>query len=134
MSKYQNKSFIAISAIWYERFLECSRTDGTDEFVNSVYRYKNSLVDLGDDNLAIKKIVQDFYDKTWMPRFVKEVERVCHSENISKNDSSSITVIQKEIEKDFIVDLYMFINQTIQDSGIGWQMQDSTFSYLLSQE
>lgn len=114
--------FIQVSAIWYERFLECSRTQGTPIFPSSVWRFYHSLLDLGKKELAIQSIVADYYFKEWLPELRNKV-----NERMEKEISDSAGIlkgIEIEEEANTIVNLFDFIKQTIQDSGIGWQIGD----------
>ena len=124
--------FIAVSAIWYERFLECSRTQGTDEFSSSVWRFYHSLLNLGENDLAIKNIVVKYTDNIWRPkleqRFGEEVEKITSSTRGVKH------FIRGFVEKELIVQLFEFMIQTIQDSGIGWPTQDEMQGFHIKQE
>lgn len=122
MGKYKDKSFIAISAIWYERFLECSRTYGTEYFVGSVWKFYHSLLNIGDDELAIKDVVRKYHNEVWKPKLQEVSNLECEQNNISINDSGSRDVIYQQNEKEMIVDLFEYIIQTIQDSGVGFQI------------
>lgn len=108
--------FIAISAIWYERFLECSRTYGTSEYPHSVWRFYHSLLNLGTDKLAIKTIIQNYVENEWEPMtlylLIKQTRYTTDSDVINHN--------RKQIELQHIHLVFDHIVQTIQDSGIGW--------------
>ena len=130
MKNYQDKQNVAVSAIWYERFLECSRTFGTNEFPNSVMRFYHSLLDLNDDDLAILKRVTEWKKKTWEPKIEEMVNQVRQQ----TNDIDTIDFERKQIIKDHIHELFTFIIQTIQDSGIGWHTSDSIQSFNITQE
>jgi len=123
-------SYVAISAIWYERFLECSRTFGTDEFVKSVWRFYHSLLNLDADDLAIYTKVTSYLNEVWNPNFAEVVK-----ENTRfLNDISSIEHERDMIEAQLISELYHFIIQTIQDSGIGWTTREEMQKFNISQE
>jgi len=130
MKNYQDKQYLAISAIWYERFLECSRTFGTSEFTNSVLRFYHSLINLDHDDLAILDIVTEWKKKTWEPKIKEMVDQVRRQ----TNDIDTIDFERKQIIKDNIHELFTFIIQTIQDSGIGWHTSDSMQSFNITQE
>lgn len=125
-------SYIAISAIWYERFLECSRTHGTDGFPGSVWRFYHSLLNLGADNLAIKKQVDDYILNVWQPELEKKLEIEYRK---TKSQTTGIKqFIRKFVEQEHITNLFSFMIQIIQDSGIGWPTQDEMQNYMISQE
>lgn len=114
--KQHDKGFVAISAIWYERFLECSRTCRTSEFPNSVWRFYHSLINLDDKELAIKNIVTDYINDKWQPK----INNIVEQNTINTTDDSSIDVEYRLVESHLITELFEFIIQTIQDSGVGW--------------
>ena len=137
MVEYKKKQFIAVSAVWFERFLECSRTHGTQEFPKSVWRFYHSLLNLGEEKLAIKNIVGDYYKNTWYPNFIETVKADCTRSNVSTDqdyDMSNRKLIYDGNERVQIVHLYEFIIQTIQDSGVGWPTQEEMQHFLISQE
>jgi len=115
----KDSGFIAVSAIWYERFLECSRTCMTSEFVNSVWRFYHSLINLDSENdkLAIKDMVRNYVENVWRPKINKIIEDNTHY----TNDSDVIRLESRLVESQYIHEVFDFIIQTIQDSGIGWQ-------------
>jgi len=127
------KAFVAVSAIWFERFLECSRVQGTELFPKSVWRFYHSLLNLGENELAIKDIIKDYYNSTWKPKLELAAEMECKRERISINNTSSRSVIYQENEAELIIELFEFITQTIQDSGVGWPTKEEmqTFTYSL---
>ena len=125
---------VPISVIWYERFLECSRTYRTDDFVDSVWRFYYSLVNIGKNELAIRDIVQKYYDTVWKPTFMARVNYECEQEFIGASNNSTRDLIYYQNEKDMIVQLFQFITQTIQDSGKGWPTKEELQSYMLTQE
>jgi len=128
--KNWDKQYVAVSAIWYERFLECSRTCGTSEFPNSVMRFYHSLLNLNKDDLAILDIVTEYKKKTWNPKIEQLVDQVKQH----TNDIDTIDFERKQIIKDHIHELFTYIIQTIQNSGIGWHTQDSMQSFNITQE
>ena len=130
MKNWDKQQYLAISAIWYERFLECSRTCGTSEFPSSVMRFYHSLLNLNDDDLAILDIVTEWKKKTWEPKIKEMVDQVRRQ----TNDIDTIDFERKQIIKDHIHELFTFIIQTIQDSGIGWHTSDSMQSFNITQE
>lgn len=70
MSSIKSKSpFVAVSAVWFERYLECSRTHGTEVFPRSVWRFCHSLLNLGEGKLAVKDIVDKYIAEVWSPYF-----------------------------------------------------------------
>lgn len=112
----KNFNAIAISAIWYERFLECSRTQGTSEYPASVWRFYHSLLNLGNDKIAIKDKVDKYLVDEWKP----EVNYYVEKNTTHTTDVDVIEGERKLMEASFIHKLFNFIAQTIQDSGIGW--------------
>lgn len=130
MMKYQNKSFVAISAIWYERFLECSRTYGTGEFSSSVWRFYHSLLDLDNDELNIKSKVKGFIEDEWRPM----VADVVRSNTYMTSDPGVIDTERDIAESQYIDQVFDFIIQAIQDSGIGWTTQDNVQNFNITQE
>jgi hypothetical protein len=127
--KQHEKGFVAISAIWYERYLECSRTCMTNEFPNSVWRFYHSLLNLDDDEMAIKKIVTEYINKTWQPK----INKIVYDNTINTTDESSIDVEHRLVESQYINELFGFIIQTIQDSGVGWPTQQDIDQYFINQ-
>lgn len=125
-------SFLAVSAIWYERFLECSRTCMTSEFVNSVWRFYRSLINLDSDNeqFAIKNKIRDYVENVWQPN----INRVVEENTRYTNDGDVIRLERQLVEAQYIHEVFEFIIQTIQDSGIGWNVSSDAYNYLLSQE
>jgi len=137
MVDYKKKQFIAISAVWFERFLECSRTHGTKEFPHSVWRFYHSLLNLGEEELAIKNLVGNYYTDIWYPNFIETIEADCERSNVSMDmdyDMSNRKLIYDGNEQIQIVHLFEFIIQTIQDSGVGWPTQEEMQHFLIQQE
>jgi len=116
--------------IWYERFLECSRTQGTSEFSKSVWRFYSSLLNLDDKELAIKSKVDDYVDNIWKPEIKKVVRNHIHG----STNSGIINAEWKIVEKQNIHLVFDFIIQTIQDSGLGWPTKDDIQRFQISQE
>jgi hypothetical protein len=119
--KPESSRFVSVTAIWYERYLECSRTYGTDVFSDSVWRFYHSLLNLAEGKLAIRDMVDDYLKNIWYPKINKIV---------AKNTEGFTDVTNRDMEKqitesEYIFEVFDFIKQTIQDSGVGWQ----TFSY-----
>ena len=119
--KQDHKGFIAISAIWYERFLECSRTYGTGEYPSSVWRFYHSLLNLGDDKLAIKDIIQNYVENNWEPTTKYLLAKLSRY----TTDSDVVNHNKKQIELQHIHLVFDMIVQTIQDSGIGWTISNT---------
>lgn len=115
-------SFLAVSAIWYERFLECSRTCMTSEFTNSVWRFYRSLLNLDSENerFAIKDKVRDYVEEVWQPN----VNRIVERNTRYTNDEDVIRLESQLVEAQHIYEVFEFIIQAIQDSGIGWQVMN----------
>ena len=122
--------FIAISAIWYERFLECSRTYGTGEYPSSVWRFYHSLLNLGKDELAIKDIIQDYVENDWEPR----IKYILTKTTQYTTDPGVINFNQKTLEAQYIHEIFDMIVQTIQDSGIGWTITEQMQQFMITQE
>ena len=128
---------IAVAAVWYERYVECSRTQGYKGFPNSVWRFFHSLTNLGEDKLAIKNIVKDYIDNVYQPELINKVVKACIDENITLNqafDESNRRKIYELIENVHIVELFSFIVQTIQDSGVGWPTEKQMETYRIQQD
>jgi hypothetical protein len=130
---YKNR-YLAISAIWFERYLECSRTLGTEEFPNSVWRFYHSLLNLDEKELAIKNKVRNYYLNEWKPRLDKNVKENLLEEQIKNNDLTIVNLFYKLNEKQMIVELFEFIIQTIQDSGVGWPTTEEIQQFTITQE
>ena len=130
---YKNR-YLAISAIWFERFLECSRTYGTEEFPDSVWRFYHSLLNLDEKELAIKDKVRKFYVDDWKPRLDARVRESLMEEQIKNNDLSIVNLFYKLNEKQMVVELFEFIIQAIQDSGVGWPTTEEIEHFNISQE
>jgi len=127
MKKYEKQN-IAISAIWYERYLECSRTYMTSVFHDSVMRFYLSLLDIDDDSKAIWTKVNNYYKDVWLPKVKRQVER-------NTGDTYDEGIIQEEykiVRSQFIDELFRFIIQTIQDSGVGWELMQRGIGYDIS--
>jgi hypothetical protein len=128
------KSNIAISVIWYERYLECSRTYKTDLFSDSVWRFHISLINLGEDKLAIKKKVDDYLENIWRPKLKQDVEEALENDHIQINNQQLVRHYYNLFEDSNIKDLFQYITQTIQDSGIGWPTPQEMQEYIIGQE
>ena len=123
---------LAVVSIWYERYLECSRTHGTQEFIKSVWRFYHSLLNIGDDKLAIKNIVREYINDTWYPYVLERVEQELQQQgNISMGAKQKIKQLVMNEE---IVKLFEHIIQTIQDSGRGWPTKEEIETYKIIQE
>lgn len=117
MQTHKKNPFVAVSAIWYERFLECSRTYGTDIFTKSVWRFYHSLLNLGEGKLAIKNIVYQYYTEEYLPELEYRINESIDSKNVTYGLRKGIKALE---EQRLIVNLFEYIIQTIQDSGVGW--------------
>ena len=125
-----DKSNIVVSAIWYERFLECSRTYGTVEYPRSVWRFYHSLVNLNHDDLKIKIMVKDYVVNVWQPK----IFNIVRARTYTTNDPDVLHSEQKLVEAENIDEVFDFIIQSIQDSGIGWHTSDNIQGFHISQE
>jgi len=128
---------LAVASIWYERYLECSRTYGTDEFPNSVWRFYRSLLNLGKEKLAIKDIVQNYVTNTWYPEIYELIKADCKRDRVDldmKSHRGRRELIKKQNEKREICKIFEFIIQTIQDSGKGWPSQEELTNFRISQQ
>ena len=134
MIPHDKKTFVAVSAIWFERFLECSRTYGTEEFTDSVWRFYHSLLNLGEDKLAIKNIVNDYLRDDWRPRLDSKIDDSLKEEHINVNDKPIVNLFSKLCEKELIVELFEFIIQVIQDSGVGWPTKEEMQQFTITQD
>jgi len=127
MKKYEKQN-IAISAIWYERYLECSRTYMTPVFHDSVMRFYLSLLDIDDNDKAVWTKVNKYYKDVWLPKVKHQVE-------INTGDTYDEGIIQEEykiVRSQFVDELFRFIIQTIQDSGVGWELMQRGVGYDIS--
>ena len=125
----KHKENIAVSYVWLRRFVECSDLIGTEGATSAVWRFYDSLIDIGEDKLAIKTIVTDFINNVWRPKVNDYILE--HIEACEGLEELEIR-LKNEAEKLHIRLLFNFIIQTIQDSGIGWPTieDEENFSYL----
>lgn len=133
----KDKSNIAISIIWYERYLECTRTYGTEEFPLSVMRLYHSLLNLGKNKLAIRDICENYYKNEYKNTLNEAIKQECYNQEIEFDDpnkDSQIRQIKAMVIGEHSVYLFKFITQTIQDSGVGWHTEDELTKYSLMQE
>lgn len=126
----KNFNAIAISAIWFRRFVECSDMQGTSEYPATVWRFYHSLLNLDDDKKAIKDMVDKFLIEDWKP----EVNYYVEKNTTHTTDVDVIEGERKLMEASFIHKLFYNIVQTIQDSGVGWHIDDDMQNYMISQE
>ena len=117
--------YVAISEIWTRRFCDCSDANMTPDFPNSVWRFYHSLLNLDEGKLAIKDKVKKYVETEWYPKINNIVSR----NTIETNDSDTIALERRLTEAQYIHELFSFIIQTIQDSGIGWQSPSSGKGY-----
>ena len=125
-----DRNNIVISAIWYERFLECSRTFGTVEFPRSVMRFYNSLLDIDNGDLAIYSKVKTYKEDVFDPL----IENIVLEATFNTNDLNVIETERCIAVRDNIDRLFRVIIQTIQDSGIGWATGYDVKSYNINQD
>lgn len=133
----KKKSFVAVSAIWFERYLECSRTHGTTDFPSSVWRFYHSLLNIGEGKLAIKDIVRKYHDEVWKPRLNKIYKADCSRSHVgleTRHHVGSRRIIYALNEQSKIVELFEFITQAIQDSGVGWPSETEMQTFIYSKE
>ena len=126
----KDRGFVAISAIWYERYLECSRTCMTSDFPDSVWRFYHSLLNLDDEDLAIKTKVDNYVKDVWQPR----INSVVKNNTQYTTDSDTIRLERRIIEAQYIHEVFDFIIQTIQDSGVGWMINEEMQQYMINQQ
>lgn len=123
----KDKSNVAVNVIWFERFVECSRSQGTPNFVDSVWRFYWSLIDLGKNELAIKSKVDTYINNEWRPELFKKYEKELSNQ---QSDTDAIKrFIYSSVEQDRIPYLFNFIIQTIQDSDLGWTLPKGGSGY-----
>ena len=128
----KKEAHVAVAAVWFERFLECSRTQGTSEFPSSVWRFYHSLVDLGKDELAIKTTLEKYLEDEWNPEYDAMYNEMMDNET---SDTRGVKEdVKNRVEKVLILRLFNKIAQTIQNSGVGWPTKDEMQSYHLKQE
>lgn len=126
------KKYLPILNIWYERYLECSRTQGTEEFPSSVMRFYYSLMNLGPEKLAVKDLCKKYLNESWQPHVEKIIdERWNKEKDACTSPAATMSVIKNDSIEEEIVKLYEFIIQTIQDSGIGWHSSEQYMEYEL---
>ena len=127
--KTDKHQYVGITSIWYERYLECSRTCMTSIFYDSVMRFYKSLLDLDDDEKAIYSKVKKYYENEWIPMVRNKVR-------LNTRDTTDEGILDEEYKiicSQCIDELYRFIIQTIQDSGVGWPMNPDIDQYFISQ-
>jgi len=123
-----DKQYVGISSIWYERYLECSRTCMTPLFYDSVMRFYKSLLDIDSDKKAIYSKVKNYYETEWLSMVKNKVRY-----NTQDTNDDGILDEEYKITRSQCVDeLYRFIIQTIQDSGIGWDIREAGSGYDIS--
>jgi len=125
----QDNRYINISAVWFERYVECSRTYGTSEFKNSVWRFYISLMNLNDE-LKIYDQVTNYIKNVWRPK----IDNIIEKNTKMLADESSIEHEIELVEQSHMVDIFHFIIQTIQDSNIGWSTQEDFMKYDIKQD
>ena len=133
MAKDWKHANVAVAAIWYERFLECSRSQGMPYFTGSVWRFYHSLLNIGEDKLAIKDIVRKYLDETWYPKFLEQCDEEVVKLHANKNPNIKKKIHQLVTDEN-ILSLFEVIIQTIQDSGRGWPTIEEMQSYTINQE
>lgn len=124
------RGFVAISAIWYERYLECSRTCMTNEFPKSVWRFYYSLLNLDDEEKAIKNKAKEYIETIWQPK----IDNIVEVNTRDTSDPDTVALERRLTEAHLIHELFEFIIQTIQDSGIGWTITDNMQQFMITQE
>lgn len=73
-------------------------------------------------------------ENKWRPRLHSETVIKLQKDHISPTDITNIDLYSKETEEDLIVELFEFIIQTIQDSGVGWPTREEITQYMITQE
>jgi hypothetical protein len=116
----KKESNVAVNVIWFERFVECSRSQGTPNFVDSVWRFYWSLIDLGEGDYAIKTKVDNYIKDTWRPEFKKQYNQ--EIENQQSDTDAIKRFLYSSVEANRIPYLFNFIIQTIQNSELGWKL------------
>ena len=129
----EKKHNVAVAVIWFQRYKECSDTQGTPRFTSSVWRFYHSLLNLGDE-LPVKTKVSEYIKNIWKPNVDQIVQRRLTLDNISTNDDNNISLYTDEVINERIVELFEYIIQTIQDSGVGWPTHEEITSYMITQE
>ena len=125
---------VAVAVIWFTCYADCQKTYGSEYFTNSVWCFYHMLNDLDNDKMAIKTKVSNYIKNTWKPNVNHIAHKRLTTDNISPNDENNIALYTDEVTNERIVELFEFIIQTIQDSGVGWPTQDEIKSYMISQE
>jgi len=108
---------VAISIVWYRRFCETSDCIGTEHESDAVWKFYHSLLNLGEGKLAIKDIVQEYIRNTWRPKVVSFYEDTI---GVNRGVPELELTYSRDAENRYIKELFSFIIQTIQDSGVGF--------------
>lgn len=126
----KDNHFVAICVIWLRRFNECSDTCMTPLFPNSVWRFYYSLLDLGEEELAIQSIVKKYVEADWKPK----INRIIEERTVYTNDEDTINLERKIVEAEYIYEVFNKIKDTIQDSGVGWPTREEFEQYIIGQD
>lgn len=121
----KESSNLAIVETWTMHYIKCSFTNRTPDFVNNVLNFYDALLDLDEDKKAIATKVNNYYENTYLPELKKEIEE----QTYHTTDESTIESHRTQIENGYIRKLFKFIIQTIQKSGVGWQLRGSGKGY-----
>ena len=129
----EKQKFVPMALVWFERYMDCSRLYGSDQFPHEVWKFYHSLANLGKDKLAIRDITRKYYNDVWYPGFIKEVVAECDRKHISlegEHDLSNRQFVHGLVMKDHIGRLYEFIIQTIQNAGCAWPTREQFEGYM----
>ena len=133
--KKDYKSYVAIASIWYRRYMECSDLIGYDDlFTKAVWKFYWSLLDVDEDDKAIKTKVDKYLNDEWRPSLHIAIADSMKQDHISPNDKTNYRLYYRLNENDLIKYLFTKIIQTIQDSGIGFQINPEMQDFLISQD
>jgi len=128
----EKAAFVPISVIWFERFKDCSATLLTEYSIDNVYRFLYSLIDIGEGKLAIKTKVYEYFEKVWNLELENAIKK--EMKKATSNTRGTYEFYRNRIESQYIIKLFQFITQTIQDSGVGWPTKEEMDIYKISQE
>jgi len=125
---FNPRDHLAISKLWYQCYAMCLEVYGTEMFPNAVMRFKTALIDL-KDGAKVKSKVDGYYKNTWMPRVKKQIDAYTR-ENYMQLDSAFTRFYRDHVINNEMPNLFMFIIQTIEDSGIGFHATKYSLSEL----
>jgi len=126
------QQYIAISQLWTKAYFNCMEAQAFNPpiFAEVVESFYDSLLDLGPDKLQIRTIVETYYNTELMPFYDLLVSEEIN--NNWANTRGNLDRIKRDKKKLLMPLLYKKIIQTIQDSGIGWELSKGGDGYDIS--